>query len=163
MIITSSSGTKLDRARALGADKGINYRATPEWDREVMRLTKGHSAALVLETGGAETFARSLDAVAADGTVFVIGFLSGLRPTIDVLPIIAESLRVQGNNTGSVADLREAVAAIAAHRIKPFVDRIFAMNEANDTKPMPTLPLVAGISASSPSGGPGLRELMSHV
>ncbi|MBC7801424.1 MAG: NAD(P)-dependent alcohol dehydrogenase [Gemmatimonadaceae bacterium] len=132
VIVTSSSDAKLDRARLLGADEGINYRATPEWDREALRLTDGRGADLVLETGGADTFARSLGAVATGGTVFVIGILSGLRPTIDVLPIIAKGVRVQGNNTGSVADLREAGAAIETHRIEPVVDRIFAMDEAAD-------------------------------
>jgi len=117
VIVTSSSDAKLDRALALGAGDGINYRATPEWDREALRLTDGRGADLVLETTGGDTLARSLNAVAVGGTVFVIGFLSGLRPTIDVLPIITKGVRVQGNNTGSVADLREAAAAIAAHRI----------------------------------------------
>lgn len=84
----------------------------------------------MLETGGEGTFMRSLNAAAYGGTVFVIGFLTGARPSIDVLPIIAKALRVQGNNTGSVADLREAAEAIAANRIKPVVDRVFGFHEA---------------------------------
>jgi NADPH:quinone reductase-like Zn-dependent oxidoreductase len=40
-IITSSSDEKVSRARALGADQTINYRATPEWSRRVRELTGG--------------------------------------------------------------------------------------------------------------------------
>ena len=40
-IVTSSSDAKLERARALGADATINYRATPEWQHDVLRLTGG--------------------------------------------------------------------------------------------------------------------------
>jgi NADPH:quinone reductase-like Zn-dependent oxidoreductase len=129
-IITSSSDEKLERARKLGADLVINYRDTPEWDAEALRLTGGRGADLVLETGGAETFARSVNAAAMAGTVFVIGFLTGARPTIDVLPIMEKELRIQGNNTGPVADLAAATAAIAAHRLLPVVDQVFAMNDA---------------------------------
>lgn len=129
VIITSSSEEKLDRARALGADLTINYKRTPDWDAEVLALTDGHGADLVVETGGAETFARSLNAAALGGTVFVIGFLTGVRASIDVLPIIVKALNVQGNNTGSVADLHDAARAIAASKIEPVVDQAFGISE----------------------------------
>ncbi len=44
-IVTSSSDDKLARARALGADDGVNYKTTPEWDAEVRRLTGGRGRA----------------------------------------------------------------------------------------------------------------------
>lgn len=47
-----------------------------------------------------------------------------MAPVVDVLPIIT-----QGNNTGTVADLRDAARAIAAHRIDPVVDRTFDIEE----------------------------------
>ena len=132
VIITSSSDEKLARARELGADLTINYRSTPDWDAEALRLTEGLGANLVLETGGAETFPHSLNAVAMAGTVFVIGFLSGNQPTIGVLSVIEKGVRIQGNNAGPVADLAAAAAAIAAHGLVPVVDQVFAMDEAAD-------------------------------
>lgn len=39
VIITSSSDEKLKRAKGLGADFGINYLKTPEWDKAVLELT----------------------------------------------------------------------------------------------------------------------------
>lgn len=129
VIVTSSSDEKLARARGLGADLTINYREIPEWDVEALRLTGGRGADLVLETGGAQTFARSVNAAAMGGTVFVIGFLTGAEPTINVLPIMEKELRIQGNNTGPVASLAAAIAAIAAHRLVPVVDRVFAMDD----------------------------------
>ena len=41
-----------------------------------------------------------------------------------------KELRIQGNNTGPVADLAAATAAIVAHRLTPVVDRTFDMSEA---------------------------------
>ena len=46
-IITSSSDEKLQRARALGADDTIDYRTSPEWHDEVLRLTDGRGVDLI--------------------------------------------------------------------------------------------------------------------
>lgn len=129
VIATSSSDEKLERARALGADLTVNYRTTPAWDAEVLRLTDGRGADLVLETGGTQTFPLSVNAAAMGSTLFVIGFLTGAQPTIDVLPIMEKELKIQGNNTGPVAALKAAMAAIAFHGLVPVVDRSFAMGD----------------------------------
>ena len=131
VIITSSSDEKLDRARALGADLGINYRSTPNWGEEVLRLTSGRGADLVLETGGNLTFGQSIQAAALDSTVFIIGFLSGMDVTFNVGPVMEKRIRLQGNNTGPVADLAAAAAAITAHQLTPVLDRVFPMDQAS--------------------------------
>ena len=130
VVITSSSDEKLARARTLGADCTVNYLRTPDWAAETLRLTDGRGADLVLETGGAETLARSVGAAATGGTVFVIGFLTGTRPTIDVVPVMEREIRIQGNHTGPVAALRAASLAITAHQLVPVVDRVFEMSDA---------------------------------
>lgn len=129
VIITSSSDEKLARARELGADHTINYRATPEWDQEVLKLTAGRGVDLVLETVGGAGFARSLHAAAIGGTIFTVGFLAGMPQAVDLSPVIFKTLRIVGNNTGSVEDLAAATRAIAAHRIVPQVDRVFDILE----------------------------------
>lgn len=132
VVIASSSAEKLERARLLGADHLINYRDTPAWDEEVLKLTAGHGADLVVETVGAATIARSLRAAATGGTVFTVGFVGGTSAPVDLLPVIVKALRVVGNNTGSVADLAEAARAIAAHRIVPVIDRVFGIGDARE-------------------------------
>lgn len=130
VIVTSSSDEKLSRARDLGADLTINYRSTPAWDVEALRLTDGLGADLILETGGATTFPQSINAAAMNGVVFVIGFLSGVETELSVIPVIEKGVHIQGNNAGPVADLRAAVAAIGAHRIAPILDRTFVMQDS---------------------------------
>ena len=50
---------------------------TPEWDKEVLRVTGGRGADCVVEVGGGGTFARSLQALARGGKVCLIGFVAG--------------------------------------------------------------------------------------
>ena len=59
VIITSSDDAKLEKAKALGADAVINYKSTPDWDQEVLRLTDGKGVDHVVEVGGAGTLAKS--------------------------------------------------------------------------------------------------------
>ncbi len=67
VIVISSSEEKLERARMLGATEGINYKQTPDWDTEVLKLTGGKGVDYVVEVGGAGTLPRSLNAVRAGG------------------------------------------------------------------------------------------------
>lgn len=129
VILVSSSDEKLERGRRLGADHLINYRANPDWDAAVLELTGGRGADLVVETVGGTNFARSLNAAATCGTVFTVGFIAGSQTSFDMLAVITKALRIIGNSTGSVADLAEAMRAIAANRIVPVVDRVFGMDE----------------------------------
>jgi NADPH:quinone reductase-like Zn-dependent oxidoreductase len=133
VIISSSSDEKLERARSLGADVTINYQSTPAWDEAgVLAATDGLGADLIVETVGGQTFARSLNAAAVAGTIFVVGFVGGMKLTIPVLPINLKTLNMVGNNTGSTANLADAVRAIATAGIKPAIDRTYGFERAVD-------------------------------
>jgi NADPH:quinone reductase-like Zn-dependent oxidoreductase len=71
VIATSSSDAKLARVRQLGADETINYATTPEWDKEVLKLTDGAGVDHVVEVGGAGTLERSVGAARIGGVVAV--------------------------------------------------------------------------------------------
>lgn len=124
VIIASSSDEKLERARSLGADETLNYRQTPDWDHAALDLTDGIGVDLVVETVGGKTFGRSIAAARHGGTVFTIGFLGGTATDLDLLPVISKAIRLQGSTTGSVADLRRATSALAAHDIEPVIDQV---------------------------------------
>lgn len=129
VIVTSSSDEKLERAKALGADYTINYRSVPAWDEAVLEMTGGNGADLVIETGGTQTFGRSINAAAMGGMVFVIGFVTGMTASADLFSIMKKELKVQGNTTGSVDDLRDVARAVAASGIAPVVDKTFGIDE----------------------------------
>ena len=132
VIITSSSDEKLARAKALGADETINYKTTPEWDEEVLRLTAGRGVDMVLEVGGGETFTRSLNSVRASGQMAVIGVLTGVAGTIPVGLIGIQTLSVRGIFVGSVAMFEDMNRAIAASQLRPVIDRVFPFEQSVD-------------------------------
>ena len=130
VIITSSSDDKLARARSLGADVGINYAKTPDWEEEVLRVTAGAGVDHVLETGGAGTFPKSMKALAIHGQVNIIGVLTGLRNDLDLGPVLVKTARVQGIFVGSRAMLERLIAEVADKRISPVIDKVFPFDQA---------------------------------
>ena len=131
VIATSSSDEKLARIRALGADLTINYRETPDWDKEVVRLTGGTGVDHVIEVGGAGTLPKSVNAVKVEGLISVIGVLAS-GGGLDPMRVLMKSLRVQGIFVGSRRMFEEMNRALVANQTKPVIDRIFPFEKAGE-------------------------------
>ncbi|MBD2432618.1 MULTISPECIES: zinc-dependent alcohol dehydrogenase family protein [Fischerella] len=132
VIITSSSDEKLARARELGADETVNYKITPDWEKQVYELSDRTGVDHVVEVGGAGTLPKSLQAVRIGGRISLIGVLSGRGEQVDPLPILFKSLTAQGIYVGSREIFEDMNQAIAQHQIKPIIDRVFGFNEAQE-------------------------------
>ena len=133
VLITSSSDEKLERARALGADDTINYKATPEWDKRVLELTGGRGVDHVVEVGGSGTLPRSLHSAAHDAHVYVIGVLTaGEIPSDAIRAILSKNLHVDGVYVGSHRMFDRLGRAYIANRLKPVIDRSFPLSQAKD-------------------------------
>jgi NADPH:quinone reductase-like Zn-dependent oxidoreductase len=128
-IITSSSDEKLTRAKALGAAFGINYRATPDWDKAAMEFTGGTGVDHVVEVGGAATLTRSFGAIRVGGKVTLIGGLSGGATELNPALIFARRANVQGISVGSTQMFEAMNRAVEANKIKPVVDKMFFFDE----------------------------------
>lgn len=132
VIATSSSDEKLERVRQLGASDTINYKQTPDWGKQVQQLTAGIGVDYIVEVGGAGTLNQSLRAVRYGGQISLIGVLSGGAGEISTASILIKNVRVQGIYVGSREIFEAMNRAIALHKLKPVVDRVFPFNEARE-------------------------------
>ncbi|KAF7355954.1 Alcohol dehydrogenase superfamily protein [Mycena venus] len=136
VIVTSSSDTKLEQAKTMGATHAVNYTATPAWDEEVLKLTVRHLTKSHFQLVGAETLVRSMNVTRMGGTIAIIG----VRPTTQtsfpdiVLPSIMKGFRWRGIQVGSVELFRKMIAFIETHRdaTRPVVGKVFAFAEARE-------------------------------
>jgi NADPH:quinone reductase-like Zn-dependent oxidoreductase len=129
VIATSSSDAKLERLRALGADEVINYKTSPEWDKEARAFTNGVGVDHVIEVGGAGTLPLSIKAVRRGGHIALIGVLTG-PGEMDPRPILIKSVRLQGLYVGSRQMFEEMNRAMAFSRLRPVIDRVFPFEQA---------------------------------
>jgi NADPH:quinone reductase-like Zn-dependent oxidoreductase len=129
VIATSSSDEKLARAKALGADFAINYRTTPDWGKEALKLTGGRGVDVVVEVGGEKTLTQSLTAARVGGSIVIIGVLSGFTDTIAIPLLFSKNLRLLGITVGSREQFAGMAASIAQWKLKPVVDRAYPFAE----------------------------------
>jgi NADPH:quinone reductase-like Zn-dependent oxidoreductase len=132
VLVTSSSDDKLVRARKLGAAEGINYRTTPAWDQEVLRLTGGRGVDCIVEVGGGGTLGRSIQAIGPGGRIALIGVLTGHTGDANPFGLMTKYASLHGVYVGSRTMFEQMNAAIACNALEPVVDRVFAFDEAAD-------------------------------
>jgi NADPH:quinone reductase-like Zn-dependent oxidoreductase len=130
VIITSSSDEKLARAAALGADHGINYKKTPEWDKAVLELTGGQGADHVIDTGGVGTLPRSYLAVGPGGTVSVIGVMTRPEGDLSPYPLMTKFAMVRGIFVGTREHFDGLMKAVTVNGMHPVVDKTFEFDAA---------------------------------
>lgn len=88
-IVTSSSDEKLELARKMGATHTINYKRTPNWDTEVLKLTNGVGAHHIFDNVGINEIEKCFTSVAAGGVINSIGFLGGQPKATPNIPMLA--------------------------------------------------------------------------
>lgn len=130
VTVISSSDEKLARARAMGADAGINYRAVEDWARASREITADRGGYdLIVELGGAKTLPLSLKAVRPGGTIAMIGVLSGLNVEASLGLIVARQVRVQGVTVGHRDGFEAMLRAMAQHQTRPVLGETFAFED----------------------------------
>jgi NADPH:quinone reductase-like Zn-dependent oxidoreductase len=127
VIATSSEDAKLARMKETGADEVINYKKTPDWEKEVLKVTAGVGVDHVVEIGGAGTLNKSVASVHVGGKVGLIGVLT--EGAFNPIAVLMKSVSLQGIFVGSREMFEGMNRAIDVNKIKPVVDRTFGFDE----------------------------------
>lgn len=129
VIATAGTDEKLEKAKALGADEGINYQRQ-EIAQEVKRLTDRKGVDLIFEHVGGETWKQLIPVLAPGGTLVTCGATSGPTAETDIRYLFMRQLRIQGAFMGSKGDLPTIMRFVEAGKLKPVVDRVLPFPEA---------------------------------
>ncbi|MES1249057.1 MAG: NAD(P)-dependent alcohol dehydrogenase [Chitinophaga rupis] len=138
VIALTSKEEKAQRLKVLGADHVINYRSNPEWSKEVLALTDGKGADLVLETGGTDTLEQSALATGFGKQIILLTSIGTVNPGNPValnkiLSILfVKNITMQPSFVGSRLAFEAMNRAITLHRITPLIDTIFPFEKARD-------------------------------
>lgn len=126
VIGTVSSDNKAEPALAAGCARAIVY-TREDFVAEVLRLTGGRGADIVYDGVGAETFGRSLDALAVRGHLISFGQASGPVGDWDVGAMAAKSVTISRPNFGHYTTDPEELRRMA--------DRLFEAIRRGDISP----------------------------
>jgi NADPH:quinone reductase-like Zn-dependent oxidoreductase len=128
VITTAGDETKLEKARGLGADFGINH-YKQKISEEVRKITNKEGVDIVLEHVGAATWDESVKSLKPGGTLVTCGATTGPNVGIDLRFLYSRQLTLLGSYMGTMGELHEVLAHVFASRLKPVVDRVFSLKE----------------------------------
>lgn len=133
VFATAGTDAKLERARELGADAAINH-YTHDVVEEVRRLTERRGVDIVVEHVGQATWERSIRCLARGGRLVTCGATTGPAGAIDLRFLFARQLSLLGSYMGSKGELVRAAQFFFAGRLKPVIDRTFALADAAEAQ-----------------------------
>lgn len=136
VFTTAGSDEKCKVCRDLGADVAINYR-----NEDFVEVAKAQGGMdLILDMVGGDYINRNIRALANDGRMVHIAFLSGPKAEVNFAQIMARRLTVTGSTLRPQSDLAKARIAdelrehvwplLDAGRIGPVMDSEFPLEEA---------------------------------
>jgi NADPH:quinone reductase-like Zn-dependent oxidoreductase len=128
VITTAGDEAKLEKARALGADYGINH-YKQKISEEVRRITNKAGVDIVIEHVGAATWDESVRSLKSGGTLVTCGATTGPSVGIDLRHLFARQLSLLGSYMGTMGELNEVLQQVFAGRLKPVVDRVFPLSD----------------------------------
>ena len=128
VITTAGDETKLEKARGLGADFGINH-YKQKISEEVRKITNKEGVDIVIEHVGAATWDESMKSLKSGGTLVTCGATTGPNVGIELRHLFSRQLSLLGSYMGTMGELHEVLGHVFAGRVKAVVDRVFPLKE----------------------------------
>ena len=128
VITTAGDEKKLEKARALGADHGINHYQQKISD-EVRKITNKEGVDIVMEHVGPATWDESVRSLKPGGTLVTCGATTGPQASIDLRFLFSRQLSLLGSYMGTMGELHEVLKHVFTGKLRPVVDRTFPLKE----------------------------------
>ena len=139
VITTVGSADKAAACRALGADHAIDYKSQ-DFVAEVLRLTDGKGADVVLDMVAGEYIGRDVKCLAEDGRIVIIAVQGGVNSTVDVSLVLRRRLTITGSTLRPrPVEFKARIAAalkqtvwpwLEAGTVKPVIHQVFPAADA---------------------------------
>ena len=118
VYVTSRSQEKLAKALQHGADKGLLH--DEDWIEGI-----GGKVDIVIESVGAATFDKSLNAVRRGGTIVTFGSSTGDLVTFDLRKFFYGQYTLKGSTMGSFEEYEAMIRFVEEHDLHPVVDAVY--------------------------------------
>lgn len=139
VFATAGSADKCAACEKLGAERAINYR-DEDFVEVVKELTGGEGVNLILDMVGGDYFQRNVKALAVEGRLVQIAFLSGPKTNFDFTPMMLKRLTLTGSTLRPRSVQQKAeiarelgehvVPLLASGAVAPVIDTVLPLAEA---------------------------------
>ena len=126
--VTSGSEEKLARARALGAIAAVSYKQKG-WEKE-LAAQAGRPPSLIIDGAGGDDLNALVAAAAPAARIVCYGATRGAPKALDMPRIFFKQVDLRGSTMGTDEEFRAMLALVEREKVKPVVDRVFALSDA---------------------------------
>ncbi len=127
VLVTSSSDAKLDRAKTLGADVGINYSKDADWTKAVAEHTGKRGVDVVIENVGAATWKQSIRVLKGGGRLVTCGATTGPIGETLIPLVFWKQLHIIGSTMANRKEFHDVMALFFGGRLKAIVDEVMPL------------------------------------
>jgi NADPH:quinone reductase-like Zn-dependent oxidoreductase len=129
VIVTSSSDAKLEKARGLGADVGINYKTNPEWVKQVFEVTGKRGVDVVIENVGAATWKDSIRSLKGGGRLVTCGSTSGPVGETLIPLVFWKQVHLIGSTMANRREFNDVMRLFFQGRLKAIIDEVVPLKD----------------------------------
>lgn len=126
VYVTSGSEEKIDKALALGAMGGANYK-NDSWGKNLQDLAGGFD--VIIDGAAGDGMDELLNLATPGGRVVFYGATRGNPSALTARRIFWKQLNILGSTMGSPEDFHAMVSFVRQHAIHPVIDKIFPFAE----------------------------------
>ncbi len=128
IIVSAGADEKLERAKQLGADEGINYN-TQNLAEAVMALTEERGVDVCIEMVGGGVLQESIVALAHNGRLCTCGAHAGEKVEIDMIEFFRKQITVSSTHFAPKTTNSAVLDLVAQGKLEPVIDSVYPLQE----------------------------------
>ena len=126
VFVTSGSDEKIETAKELGAEGGVNYK-NENWSKELKGMAGGVD--LSVDHVGGEALDALVSLAAPGGRIVTFGATAGPKVTVVMPRIFLKHLTVLGTAMGTPEEFGAMLDLYAEHGLRPLINETFPLEE----------------------------------
>ncbi|WP_416796718.1 zinc-dependent alcohol dehydrogenase family protein [Ciceribacter azotifigens] len=131
VISVTTNPAKAALMRRLGADHVVVAAAADDWSASVLQLTAGRGVDHVVDAVGPPTLMRSIMACGLDAEIALAGAFPLGDAAFDPGVLMGRLVTIRRLAVGSREDAEDMMRAVADHRHRPTISRVFPFDDAS--------------------------------
>ena len=129
VFVTSGSDEKIEKALALGAIGGVNYK-NEDWHKALVKISGGFDA--IIDSACGDNFSKLVDMAKPGGRIAFYGATLGAFNSGVPAKIFWKQLDILGSTMGNDEEFKAMLDFVNKHKIIPVVDEVFSLENAED-------------------------------
>jgi zinc-binding alcohol dehydrogenase/oxidoreductase len=129
VYVTSGTDEKIEKARALGALGGFNYK-DPEWATKAQKENGGFD--IIIDSAGGDQFNKLIDLALPGGRIVNFGRTAGNITDISTRQLYWKQLSIHGSTMGTRDEFLSMLDFLESRNVKPVIDKVYPLEDIDE-------------------------------